>query len=205
MSSKEHRVSIGVLLGEYWDHYGGWVELFRSPYLYIAVILMPLMFGAWSKPLWWDTVLSILPNLLAVSLAAFTLFLGAGNEKFRELIAGEDDEEKTDDGKFLPSPFLKTAAVFLHFLVVQFVALTLALICKSIYALKPFSWFDQYNIVASSIFWCASYFIFLYALTVVMAASFGVFEVVKWFDDYVTDKKLKEKEAEEKRNIAAND
>ena len=117
-SSATSRVTLRVLVREYWGVYGGWRELLKSPYLYIALFLLPLMVGIWSRQAWWDVVLLILPNLLGLSLAAFTLFLGAGSETFRELIAGEDETE-VKDGKVIPSPFIKTAVIFLHFLIVQ--------------------------------------------------------------------------------------
>lgn len=189
MGDEEKSVTFLELLREYWHAYGGARELAMSPYLYFAIALTPLTFGEWSRANWWDTVIGVVPVLLGISLAAFTLFLAAGSEGFREVIAGQDAEETSKNGELKPSPFVRTAAVFLHFLIVQFLALVFALIAKSMYKIGPPDWFSPWNGLFRVIFWACSYFVFMYALTVVLAASFAVYEVVKWFDDYVTAKR----------------
>lgn len=173
---------------EYWSRYGGFHELAKSPYIYLALALLPLTYGSWSSPGWWGDVLSILPSLMGVSLAAFTLFLGAGSEGFREVIAGSDE-----GGAPTLSPFVKTATVFLHFLVVQFIGIVLALVSKSFYALPSPDFFLGFNLIAGGVLWAFSYFVFLYALSVVLAASFAVYEVVCWFDDFVSHKRMEAK------------
>jgi hypothetical protein len=202
-AKKREGVSFLDLLREYWRAYGGLAELKRSPYLLIALILMPLMAGSWLRPYWWHSVLSIIPGLLGISLAAFALLLGAGSEQFREALAGEETSDaqavagNTSNARdVVPvpaqtdhSPFLKAATVFLHFLVIQFITLIDALIAQSIYSLPAFHWFEQLNHVASILFWFVSYLLFIYSLSMVLAASFGVYEVVRWFDEYVTQKR----------------
>lgn len=189
----ERGPSFFKLVAEYWGTYGGKAELFRSPYLYFAILLVPATYGIWSKHGWWSDVLSIIPGLMGISLAAFTLFLSAGSEKFREIIAGEDEAEASSDIT-QPSPFRKTASVFLHFLVVQIVAIILAFIAKSSYSLPAFSWFEKFNEEISLAFWCVCFFIFTYSLLAALAASFAIFEVVNWFDDYVTQEKKNTKD-----------
>lgn len=192
--STERGPGITGLVAEYWQTYGGARELFKSPFLYFALLLVPLTAGIWSKEGWWEDVLSILPNLMGISLAAFTLFLGAGSEKFRMVIAGSDSDDVKSGEKPLPSPFVKTASVFLHFLIVQFIAIILAFIAKSLYELPPMRWFVPFNDVATWLFWGGAFFAFLYALSVVLAASFAVFEIVGWFDLYVTETASDEEE-----------
>lgn len=198
MADEEKTATFVVLLREYWHAYGGLRELVRSPYLYLAIALTPVMYGEWSHADWWDTVIAVVPVLLGISLAAFTLFLAAGSEGFREVIAGRDSEEVENNGargepSSTPamteqSPFVRTAAVFLHFLVIQFIALIVALMAKSLYQVDSPHWFMRIDDVVTPVFWAISYFIFMYALTVVLAASFAVYEVVQWFDEYVTNK-----------------
>lgn len=189
MPERETRVSLLCLLGEYWTIYGGWKELCRSPYLYMAILLTFCFTGLWRKPDWWADVLTILPVVMGISLAAFTLFLSAGSEKFRRLIAGTADTDKGSDTEPNPSPFLRTSAVFLHFLIVQFIAIVLALASKAAFAIKAPRFFVEYNEIVSEVFWFVGYFAFVYSLCTVLAASFGVFEVVRWFDDFVSSER----------------
>jgi hypothetical protein len=197
MNSENSTPGVNVLFREYWSLYGGVREISRSAYFRFAFLIFIATFGLWGKPGWWADVLSILPGLMGISLAAFTLFLSAGSESFRQNIAGDVPNEGIVDqpaGEEVPeveaaSPFVRTAVVFLHFLVIQFIALILAICAKSFYAVKAPEWFVSINYFASLFLWGLSFLVFIYALSVVLAASFAVYEIVRWFDIDVTIKR----------------
>lgn len=191
--------SVHTQLAEYFRIYGGARAVLRSPFMWAATVGTALCAPLWLKQDWWADVISIIPGLLGVSLAAFTLFLSAGSENFRNIIAGRSEDDADCD---LPSPYLKTASIFLHFLTIQLVALLFSLLAKSAYKLSAPPWFTSINEFIRPVFWGLGYFLFLYALMVVLAASLGVFEVVRWYDDYATD--LHSNQSEENKDQQAD-
>ena len=110
--------------GTYWTAYGGIRALLLSPYLSISGV-----FWALCKPIWYDQThegfpwsdyaLSILPSMVSFSLGALAIFLAFSNENFLKLL-----RQKGSPQSFL----IKVTAAFFHFIVVQFVALGLALL-----------------------------------------------------------------------------
>lgn len=157
--------------------------MLKSRYLYFACFILGLTFGTWRSELWWDQVFSIIPNLLGFSLAALAIFLGAGSEKFRETISGEEPE---DGGA--PSPFMAATATFTHFVIVQLLALTLAIVCAALYRIPlpfiPFAspYLVEANQLARVILWGFGYGCFIYSICVAFAAATSLFRVAGWFD-----------------------
>lgn len=162
----------------YWAAYGGARALFRSPYLHIALALLALTWGAWSQPVWWDQVIDVLPNLLGFTLGGFAMFLGFGDEKFRALLA-EPDEDAPDE----PSIYVSLCATFVHFIVVQVLALLFAVVAKSLWfcvswpeSLRPM--IAALNLAGGAV----GYGLFLYAITSVLAATMHVFRIATWYE-----------------------
>ena len=163
------------VLAHYWRIYGGFAAVVKSPYFWMSVLLCALLFPLWVRGGWWDTVLAILPNLLGFSLAGYAIFLAFGNDRFREFLSGT---RVKDD-----SAFLSITTTFMHFVVVQIVALTLALIAKSAYQ-WPVP--DEYPflilVYASYPFWAAGFLAFCYTLTTSLAALIAIFRLVRLLD-----------------------
>ena len=164
----------------YWFDYGGWRALFASRYFWVALVGAGLLFPIWSKSGWWDLVLGIIPSLLGVSLAAFALFLGAGTERFRQLLASK---ELADEGG--SPPFVVVSATFVHFIVVQVLAVATALFCSAAYKMEVVSGFEVINSVLSYCFWGIGFFFFSYSILLVLAAAFGIYEISRWFEEFV--------------------
>lgn len=177
------RPSLVDLVREYWRAYGGTASLFRSPYLYSAFAISLVLFGLWTKVGWWADVLAIVPGLMGISLAAFALFLSAGSEKFRQMLAGKESFAASSSE---PSPFLRAAAVFLHFLLVQFLATMAALVAKSASTVVAPIMLESIVQFLAPGFWFLGFFLFIYALVLIVAAGFAVFEVVNWFDEFAS-------------------
>lgn len=176
----------------YWHVYGGHKALLKSTYLWLAVILTILLYPQWSKPGWWNDVLSIMPSMLGFSLGGYAMWMAIGDDDFRKLISGEDE-----DGK--PSPYMEVNSAFVHFIILQLLAIIFALFAKAyffslqkdnfIFHFLGEFWF--YNICLSGYF--LSYFAFIYALLSALAATLALFRVSSWYDENQTQKMKKDK------------
>lgn len=83
-----------------------------------------------------------------------------------ELIAGDNKDEEG------PSPFMKINATFLHFIIVQVIALL-----TSIFSL---AWEIRTGYLAF-----AGFLLFSYALSVSIAAAFAILRLAKWYDEFI--------------------
>lgn len=166
------------IFARYWEAYGGSSTLVRSPYLHLAALLLALTWGTWSAPFWWDQVLAVVPNVLGFTLGGFAMFLGFGDEKFRAMLAEPDEGAPAK-----PSIYVSLCAAFVHFIVVQVIALLLALLAKSWWFPFPWpdwaaEWLSWLNLAGGAI----GYGMFLYAATSVLAATMSVFRVATWYE-----------------------
>lgn len=174
------------IISRYWHAYGGWKSLFKSAYFWTAAAISAMLYPNWSAPEWWDTVLDIIPNLLGFSLGGYAMWIAIGDDDFRKLISGEDG-----DGK--PSPYMEVNAAFVHFIVLQMLAMLLALFAKAYYFKLPpdhilitiLGGSLKYLCLAGHYF---SYLIFIYALLSAIAATFALLRVSSWYDENQTQK-----------------
>lgn len=155
----------------YWQIYGGWPSILTSIYFLAALIFTLLCFKAWfvknENWAWFDLSTSVLPNILGFTLGGYAILLAFGSSKFMEVIAG--DNEKKDD----ISPFMKINATFLHFIIVQVIALIL-----SAFALV---WDLRTGFVAFF-----GYLSFSYAIMVSVAAAFAILRLASWYNEFIT-------------------
>jgi hypothetical protein len=159
------------ILTRYWIAYGGIKALISSIYFWISVVLSLILFPLWSVNGWWDTTLSVMPNLLGFSLGGYAMWIAIGDEKFRRIISSDDDSGN-------PSPFMEVNAAFVHFILLQAASIILALIAKAISQETPPN-------IPRLIFFCMSHFIFIYAILSAVAAALGLFRVSSWYDEYL--------------------
>lgn len=177
----------------YWTAYGGLWAMLRSPYLHVAALVLALTWNTWWAPqcstngdcvAWWDQNISVLPNLLGFSLGGFAIFIGFGDEKFRGLLADPDPVQpgQPAEANALPNLYIGLCASFVHFILVQAIALLYAVVAKSWWFYAPFmepvrEWLPAMNAIAGGI----GYGLFLYALTCVLAATMHVFRIAKMY------------------------
>lgn len=168
------------IFSRYWHAYGGVKSLVKSVYFWGALVLTAVLYPLWSTGGWWNDVLSIMPSLLGFSLGGYAMWTAVGDDDFRRLISGPEK-----DGS--PSPYMKMNAAFVHFIVLQFVSIVLALIAKAYdfevppeYFLRRLfgQWFYDVCLLGSFI----GYFVFVYALLTALAATFAVFRASSWYD-----------------------
>lgn len=169
----------------YWRAYGGMRALITSPYFHLSVVLIALTFGTWSQPQWWEQVISVLPNVLGFTLGGFAIFLGFGDEKFRAILAEKDPEDGPDE----PSLYVALCATFLHFIVLQVIALLYAIVAKGLWFVVP--WPEPVRAmlpIANMVGGAVGYFLFIYALTSALAAAVYIFRVSTWFETHSNSK-----------------
>lgn len=166
----------------YWHAYGGCGALIRSPYLHVAIVLLLLAFNTWMNAEWWDDVISVLPNLLGFTLGGFAIFIGFGDEKFRELLADPDTDK---EGQYQPTIYVSLCATFVHFILIQFIALIYAILAKSMWFYVEWPHPIMEILPCLRIFaWAIGYGLFLYALTSVMAATMHVLRIAQMYEQF---------------------
>lgn len=170
---------VAAIFRMYWTSYGGLRALAGSPYLHAAVVLLALTARAWTASdcsagacaRWWDQSLAVLPNLLGFTLGGFAIFIGFGDEKFRALLADDDGDGKAN-------AYVALCSTFVHFILVQALALVAAIVAKAWWFYTP--WVEPIrpllpwlNILGGAL----GYGLFLYALTSVLAATMHIFRI----------------------------
>lgn len=177
------------ILKRYWRIYGGFGALLKSPYFWVSALITILLYPSWSVSGWWDDVLSIMPNLLGFSLGGYAMWIAIGDDEFRKLISGEDG-----DGK--PSPYMEVNAAFVHFIVLQMLAMILALVNKA-YDIPLNNQNILVKFLGDAVFYVntvsyfVSYFVFIYALLTAVAATLSLFRVSSYNDNKQTNERKK--------------
>lgn len=166
-------------LSRYFRDYGGWSALFASGYLRAAVVMAALGYPMWRVRGWWETPINVLPDILGFSLGGLAVFLALSGDKFLSTITSEPTDPKASI-----SPYVRYANTFLHFIVVQLLALMVALVAQSLARFdaptQP-TW-ALVNECVRTAWWAVGYLIFCYALTSALAAAFALYSIVKTFD-----------------------
>jgi len=174
----------------YWQIYGGFPALIKSPYFWISIFITALLFPHWSSTNWWDDVLSIMPNLLGFSLGGYAMWIAIGDDNFRKLISGEDEDGTA-------SPYMEVNAAFVHFIILQILSMLFALTAKAysfpVSADNPIViFFGEYYKFICLAGYGISYLIFIYALLSALAATFALLRVSSWYDSFQSHQKENE-------------
>ena len=155
----------------YWKLYGGWSAIISSVYLLGALLFTILCAPLWAKGYdnfaWFNLSNSVLPSILGFTLGGYAILLAFGNSSFMKTIAGQDEEE---NGK--PSPFMEINSTFLHFIVVQVIAL--------IFSVFSLAWDLRIGVIAF-----IGFFLFSYAITSALAAAFAILRITDWYDKFI--------------------
>ncbi len=180
---------VAAIFKTYWGSYGGLRALACSPYLHAAAILLALTFQTWSGAVacgqppcgfWWDQSISVLPNLLGFTLGGFAIFIGFGDEKFRALLADEGEDSKVN-------AYVGLCSTFVHFILVQAMALIAAIVAKSWWFYTP--WIDPVRPLLpllNALGGAVGYGLFLYALTSVLAATMHILRIASMYARFQT-------------------
>jgi len=101
--------------------------LLRSPYLYVGLVVTLICWPFWTEtsdngPAWAQAAIDIVPSLLGFSMGGMAIMLAFSNAAIFSTLTQKGKEN---------SLFLKVIANFFHFILVQTIAILLALIGKS--------------------------------------------------------------------------
>lgn len=173
------------ILKRYWKAYGGFGAIFSSYYFYSAILITGLLYPAWTQSGWWETVLSVMPNLLGFTLGGFAMWVAIGDENFKATISGSKSSDE-------PSPFMVVNATFAHFIFLQIFSILLALVNKAYNIQLPnghflIEFWGEHLKLATTAFYGLGYFTFIYALLSSLASVVALFSVSSWYDDYQGD------------------
>ena len=170
----------------YWEAYGGYHAFWASYYCLISLVITLLCAHTWlNNEKWVDIPLSTLPSLLGFTLAGYSIWLSVGNEKLKILLAKKKSEEEY-------SSFMKINASFIHFIILQILALICAIILKFnsvsfiIYRSEIYiSFYLDFYLLIDYItysFKAISFFIYIYSIMTMLAAVLGIFRIAYWTD-----------------------
>ena len=117
---------IWQVLLTYWRLFGGLNALLYSPFVWVSLVLNLLVFPLWCNEvenaayryLWIQVTWSIIPTILGLSTASFTILLSLLASHIAKIFTGNGDAK---------SSFIKVAASFFHVFISQILTLFLAL------------------------------------------------------------------------------
>lgn len=177
LATKLRRPYKGVakIFGRYWRTYGGSRALLVSPYLHVSVVLLCLLYPIWFDPSWWELPISVMPSVLGFSLGGYAIWLAIGDDRFRQIVA------KTDEGEPV-SMFMSVNASFVHFIVLQFASILLALLGASV---APDTPMPSGPAVTLIILGGIGFLVFLYALMAALAALMAIFRMASLYEVHI--------------------
>lgn len=184
IDSKSHSAATWAVIRRFWRVRGGWRDLPRSLYFRLSVLLLVPTIHFWLFEAWWDLPITVLPNLLGFSLGGYAILLAFGDDRFKRLLA---KRAKDEGQKIEPTILLESSAVFLHFILVQLVALFVAVVARSLAAVPNF-WFVPAKIITRYLSYagsCIGFFLFIYAMMMAGAAALSVFSLGEMFETYL--------------------
>lgn len=178
---------IYAIFSTYWKIYGGWRAFLLSPYLHGSLLIAFLSYPAGQYQIWSDLPLDILPNLIGFSLGGYAIFLALGDDGFKKTIAG-----KIEDENFEPSPYIHANTTFLHFIIIQIMALMLSLVLKITNG--RISYFIENSLIEKDLvdifllpISVLAYWFFLYAIILTLAATIELYRLAGWYDEHAEE------------------
>jgi hypothetical protein len=160
----------------YWKYYGGFRAIIKSWYFFVSLIivlcLIIFLYNDDNPPLWYAYNLSLIPILLGFSLGGYSFLLALSDKKFLSLFIDPYNSQKN----YL-SPFKELNATFIHFILIQFMAIFIGLIG---------SLFNFTNIV----FFTLGLFALFYALMTGIAATMGIFKISLLYGEFLESEKI---------------
>lgn len=166
---------------EAWSDYQGWRAMLTSPYFLVAVLIAAGCYPLWLGETWADVAIAIVPSVLGFSIGGFAIFLAFGDERFRYLIRGRDE-----DGAL--SPFMAVCTQFVHFISVQVGTLVIAMLGKGI-AILSIQWLNLGLGALGTLGTC-------YSVTLALAAVASLLKLARGYDRFAENLKKKEADAE---------
>jgi hypothetical protein len=109
------------IVSDYWRIYGGHRVVLVSPLFWFAIILNIVLLHYVTDAKWADTPFNVLSSLLGLTIGAMAIVLALPTTKLFKIVA--------EDGRS-DSYYMEMAARFVHFIMIQVVALIFAYVFK---------------------------------------------------------------------------
>lgn len=169
---------LGKFLYGYWQAYGGIKSVIKSPYLHISLLALILGRNVWSNPNWWDITLSTHPAILGFSIAGlgFVLSFGMSGHGFTTILCATSKPDQSE----LLTPLGKAGALFIHYILLQFAALAMAILAKYSYTQPAPAWAEFLaNDGFVHAFWALCVFLGIYSLMLAIAVAEVLFTLLR--------------------------
>lgn len=167
-------------LRRYFGDYGGWRGLALSPFLHFGIVISAVSYPIWTTAKWVESVTGIIPSLLGFSLGTYALLFSLMSVRMKQALRHLRNRAGT--------PYLdEINATFFHFILIQTICLTWALLMRSsvIYDLAEAFACRQIiqliaigNIAAGFI----GYTLLCYSILLVIASSVAVYRLARIVD-----------------------
>lgn len=149
----------------YWKTYGKLGSLIGSPYFGISIVITIFTYKYLSN--WNKLIISIIPNVLGFTLGGYAILLAFGERDFLKTLL-----RKTENGE-KHSYFFELTTAFVHFIIVQIIALLLAIIS---------------NVYVNGVIKFLGVFLLYYSLLTALAAAFAVFGMTRVLEVFLNQK-----------------
>ncbi|MBF0192496.1 MAG: hypothetical protein HQL99_15360 [Magnetococcales bacterium] len=170
--SKNYR-GVGEVFGRFWKNYGGISAVLLSPYFHAAIIFTGALYPIWIAPGWHEIVKTVMPSMVSFSLGGFAIWLALGDQHFRSIICGCEDENEQ-------SIYMAVNSSFLHFIILQILSILVAIFAESWLPDKaPMT-------LAANAFSFLGFLVFSYALLSGVASAMAIYRVASWYDNAMT-------------------
>jgi len=158
----------------YWKNYGGWWALLLSPYLHFSILVSAVSFPYSNISSWYDLPINVLPSLIGFTLGGYAIFLAFGDDKFKKVIAGTNLNETK-------SVYLEINTTFIHFIILQLIALLMAIIAKPLPYNESQCLFYHTVYILSFL----GHSIFIYALLTAVATVLSIYRFVSMYNQFL--------------------
>ena len=170
-------VGAGKMLASYWHSYGGLKALLLSPYVHFSGIFL-ILNQEWRTGLdWINDSLSVIPSILGFSLGAFAVFLAFADQKFVALLTSGAGAKTSKT-----SAYLKISSLFVHFMVVQVLALLFAVALRAQDAALLLAGKSTFLLVVSGM----GFFLFIYSILTAAATSLSLMRLAVLYNKFRT-------------------
>lgn len=109
------------------------------------------------------------------------MFLSFGDDKFRAFLSEGDATEDAAGG---PSAYLEVCATFVHFIVLQSLALIAAVLAKALDYVPPAEGSLVWAQILQPLGSAVGFGLFLYSLTSMLAAVMAMFRLCRWYQAF---------------------
>lgn len=164
----------------YWIGYGGWNALLTSPFFHLAFLCATITSVAGGAEYIVNMAPGTLASALGFTLGGYAIFIGFGDDDFKQAIAGTINGEESPLSKFNNS--------FFHFLTVQSIALIYLIVVSACHESK---WMlnlsaqvgiQSFVVFVSAVLFFVGSILFFYAITLALASALAIHSLVVSYD-----------------------